>query len=494
MKTIKATKSSVNQNVACAFYRVSTDEQTNDRQIVDVRKYCKAYGYKLPKENEFKEIISGASKLEDRKELQKMLEYVEAKRPEFVVCSELSRLARADNALTIIKDWTSKGICFITLKEGIRTIDVDGSTNPMTDLLLKILNAVNVFELETIRYRVKSGLNKTVNAGNFSGGAVPYGYSLKDKRLSINVEEASTVQLMFEKYANNWGSIKIASYLNRNKITTKQGKTWKDTTVYKVLSNSLYVGQRIWNAEPIPMPELQIVDTAIFTAVQRRLSQKQNVTDINKHNKYDYLLSGKIVCSCGKHMIGQGRHNFYMCKSKKYGAGCNIKSIKLNWLDEEVQKTIAFNYTNLLADHSSIIDKTQELQEQLQELQDKINDEKTHQNYLINNMVRIGQQTYAKKYDASTEYVKQLQEQIDAINIKLNNNQNFINATQALSVMQLDDNAGGKPLTKDHIVKTFMSKELLQKVIDRIDVDNDKASVMLINGCTFNINRKKVKA
>lgn len=38
MKTIKTTKSTENQPVCVAFYRVSTDKQTNDRQITDVRK------------------------------------------------------------------------------------------------------------------------------------------------------------------------------------------------------------------------------------------------------------------------------------------------------------------------------------------------------------------------------------------------------------------------------------------------------------------------
>ena len=150
-----------------AFYRVSTDKQNNDRQIEDVRKYCKAFDFDLQKE--FQETISGAAKLQERKELQALLKYVEENKPNYIVCSELSRLARSQDAVSIIKSWTDKGICFISLKENIKTLDVNGNKNPMTDLLLGILTAINVFELETIKFRVKSGLRKTANKGTWIG-------------------------------------------------------------------------------------------------------------------------------------------------------------------------------------------------------------------------------------------------------------------------------------------------------------------------------------
>jgi hypothetical protein len=107
-----------------------------------------------------------------------------------------------------------------------------------------------------------------------------------------------------------------------NKITTKQGKTWQDTAVYKILNNSKVVGKRIWGGESLKLPELRLIDDSTFTAVQDRLTKKTNVAPINKQNKYAYLLSNKIICACGKHFVGQSRTNKYMCKSNKYAAGC----------------------------------------------------------------------------------------------------------------------------------------------------------------------------
>lgn len=309
----------------------------------------------------------------------------------------------------------------------------------------------------------------------------------KTKRLVINAEEQTVVN-MFQWYGQGWGTHKIASQLNIQKISTKEGKQWVDTKVYKILSNPIYTGNRMWNNEPIEMPELRIIDDSLFANVKKRLADNANVAPINKHFKYDYLLAGKIRCACGQNYVGQGRHNIYMCKTKKYAGGCNTKSVKINWLDEEVKKHLIIKHSELLNDNASIINKTAELQDELLHLQEKVNEEKTHQNYLINNIIKIGQQIFDKKFDASTALVKQLQEQIDTINIKLSNTKNFMQmATAVARIIPTED--GRLIVTKAQIDETFISKDLVQKIVERIDIDNDQANVTLVNGNTFTIKR-----
>jgi len=466
--------------VAVAFYRISTDKQQTDRQIQDVRRYCDAFGYNLPEKNEFKEVISGAAKLHERKELQALIKFVGDNKPDFVICSELSRLARSQDAVSIIKDWTDKGICFITLKENIRTLDKDGNKSPMTDLLLNIMTAINIFELESIKYRVRSGLRKTINTGTWSGGNAPFGYSIKDKKLLIN-HEAEHVKFIFERYADGWGNIKITSHLNLNKIPTKNNKTWTDTKVYKILSNSIYSGKRKWKTEIIDQPELRIVDDTIFTAVQNRLVNRLNNTTINKHNKYDYLLTGKIICSCGKHFIGQGRRNIYMCKSKKYGRGCNIKSVRINYLDNEISNHLN-DHAKLLWDNSGISNKMKVMKDEILEYQTKIHEEKTRQNYFINNISKIGQQMFDQKFDASTELVDRLQKQIDTLNIKLSRTKTFVDNDD-------DKIRSGELIGSSILRRMIVDKEMMRKVIDHIDIDNDNINVNLINEKSFVIDR-----
>lgn len=493
MKTKVTTKTTEAQPVACCFYRISTDKQDTERQYNDVRNHCKAYSIKIVYEKE--EVMSGAAKLEDRKDLQEFLKYVDDNKPQYVVVSELSRLARSQDAVDIIKKWTAQGICFISHKEGIRTLNDKGETTPTTTLLLQIMSAINEFELTTIQYRVKSGLHKTVNKGTWSGGNAPYGYDIQDQKLVFN-SEATTVKKMFEWYSQGWGTHKIASYLNINKIFTKNGKNWVDTKVYKILSNSIYIGKRMWNGEPIEQPELKIVDDAVFASVQDRLVKNANVAPINKHHKYDYLLAGKITCACGKGWVGQGRHNIYLCKSKKYSGGCNTKPLKITWLDEQVKQKLMVNSGKLLFDNSGIVNKTKEMQDEVLLLQEKVDAEKKNQNYLINQISRIGQQTFEKKFDASTTFVKQLQEQIDNLHIKLNNAKIYMQTPPAIAIIkpEFEDeimNSGKKVYTSNIFQKVIIDKELVQKVIDTIHVNNEQITVSLINGNTFNINRKK---
>jgi site-specific DNA recombinase len=491
MKTKVITKSTENQPVVYSFYRVSTDKQNNDRQIEDVRKYCKAFDFDLQKE--FQETISGAASLKDRKELQALLKYVDENKPDYIICSELSRLARSQDAVSIIKGWTDKGICFISLKENIKTLDSNGNKNPMTDLLLGILTAINVFELETIKFRVKSGLRKTANKGTWIG-CVPFGYSVENQKLVIDPDESETLKMMFEKYNEGWGNNKIASYLNRNKITTKQGRTWKDTSVYKILNNSIAVGKRVWGGETIDMPELRVVEDSVFTSVQDRIHKNANIEPINKHYKNDYLLTGKVLCSCGKHFVGVSRSNIYMCKSKKYASGCNVKSININYLDEAVKKHLMINYSKMLNDNSAVINKTVELKEELSHLQELINDEKETQNYLINNLRKMGQQKFDEKFDASSALVTELQKQIDIINIKLSNTNTYIKMP-AIGIINPEfeneiNNSDKKVYTSNIFSKVVIDKNLVQKIIETIRIDNEEIIVNLIDGSTFNINRK----
>jgi len=483
MKAPKTTQLPVNHNVAVAFYRVSTEKQSNDRQYEDVQKYCKAYDFQLPEGNEFQETISGATKISERPDLKRMLAHVEATRPNYVVCSELSRLARADEALTIIKDWTSKGICFITLKEGIRTIEKDGTTNPMTDLLLKILNAINVFELETIRYRVKSGLSKTINNGTWSGGQIPYGYDLVNKFLVKNESEVKNIITMYEKYADGWANHKIAVYLNNANITTKQGAQWKDTTIYKVLSNPIYVGRRQWSGQDLNTPETRIVSDELFAAVQDRLSKRENTALTTKQSKYEYLLKGKIICSCGLRMVGQGRNNLYMCRTNKYGKGCGEKSISMSYLDDEVKKQLIGNNFELLQDSSKNDERKESLKVELSILQEKQKAEKQQQNYLINNMAKIGQLKFDLRYDESINYSKQLEANINAINAELNN----INAmNDYMQKLNTKIKGGGIRFPINPAIKN----DNIIKVIDRIDIKDKIATVKLIDGNMFVIGEK----
>ncbi len=479
MKTQKTNSQVVKPNTAAAFYRVSTNKQDNDRQISDVQKYCNAYGYEIVYEK--KEIISGATKLNERKELKEFIKWVDENKPEYVICSELSRLARSQDALTLIKNWTNQGICFITLKENIKTLDDNKKINPMTELLLSILNAINVFELETIKYRVKSGLNKTVNNGNWSGGTPPYGYSLTNKRLVIDEKESEIIKKIFQMYDNGDTTYKIISFLNKNNIPTKKGgKFWREQQIVKILNNSIYIGKRNWNNEVIEDDTLRIIEDGLFYSVKKKLKNKENVRKINKKNKYTYLLSGIIRCQCGVMYTGRYREKNYVCRSSILGNYCKTKPIKIEIIENTVKKLIIENELhNINSDEK--VNKVNEYRNELEYYTQLLNKEKKYQNYLIDNIDKIGQIKFEKKFEKSEKVINEYQNKINELNIILNKNKEISKNIISAEYELIDGNYVMKNVDIDN--------NTLKKIIKEIKIDNEKYEVYTYSGGVYTVKR-----
>ena len=134
------------------YARCSTNHQELEMQIVALENAgC---------EKIFQEKISGRKS--NRPELAKMME--ELRDGDEVVCYSLSRLGRSTkDLLTIFQMFEEHNINFISLKENI-----DLST-PTGKLIMTVLSAISEFEVETIRSRVKDGLD-TARANGRIGG------------------------------------------------------------------------------------------------------------------------------------------------------------------------------------------------------------------------------------------------------------------------------------------------------------------------------------
>ena len=73
------------------YARVSTTSQEYDRQLEELRAYCKSMGYEVVKE--FAETASGAKKASDRVALSELLNYVDTHKVDKVVVYECSRFS-----------------------------------------------------------------------------------------------------------------------------------------------------------------------------------------------------------------------------------------------------------------------------------------------------------------------------------------------------------------------------------------------------------------
>lgn len=147
------------------FARVSTSIQDYERQVNELTALANGRGWGV--EAVFCEKISGAKANAERKELTRMIEYVQAHRISKVAVTELSRLGRDTlQVLEVIQRFNELGISLYIQNYNIETLNEDGTVNPMSQFLITILAEVARMERKTIRERVESGYrNYRANGG-----------------------------------------------------------------------------------------------------------------------------------------------------------------------------------------------------------------------------------------------------------------------------------------------------------------------------------------
>ncbi|WP_288275547.1 recombinase family protein [uncultured Prevotella sp.] len=165
----------------CIFARVSTNVQDYDRQVHELTTLAQRNNWSI--EAVFCEKISGAKKNTERKELSRMVEFVQAHQINKVVVTELSRLGRDTlQVLEVIERFNKLGISLYIQNYGIETLTESGEVNPMSQFLITILAEVARMEHKTIRERIESGYKNYIANGGKVGRKEGYRKSETDMR------------------------------------------------------------------------------------------------------------------------------------------------------------------------------------------------------------------------------------------------------------------------------------------------------------------------
>ncbi|MBF0510626.1 MAG: recombinase family protein [Deltaproteobacteria bacterium] len=130
------------------YVRVSTMDQSAERQVRELRTYAQARGWEVVHEAE--EVASGASKKRPRRE--EILHMARCRAVDAILVQALDRWGRSVQDLVLtMAELETLGVAFVV--PGY--IDM---TTPMGRMLAHFLGAVAEFERELIRERVRSGL------------------------------------------------------------------------------------------------------------------------------------------------------------------------------------------------------------------------------------------------------------------------------------------------------------------------------------------------
>ena len=361
------------------YTRVSTEEQ----KIKGISLHDqKQRGIDFCKRNNFEyEIfedggISGEDPIEKRPELNRLLERLLDNKKKVndleiedfygIYVIEIDRLSRNTKVSRIIKEVLISNNIKLFVSEGKEANFED----PNENLMFELKSLLSEFENMKTKVRIKNALKRNIIDGKVGGGKlIPFGYTKdSNKKLIVDEFEANIVKLIFNLSLDGKGTKVIADYLNDNNIPTKRGIlnapmkvkdkqkvnfVWRDAVVYRILTNPIYKGERLYKGEIYNSPV--IIEPNIFDSIQELLKKRKNTK--NTTNKYFYLLKGIIYCGkCGSRMYGRKRadlsDNQYICSSQRFkGEFCGNRGINIT----KIEGIIVDSIINLPKDYENFI-------------------------------------------------------------------------------------------------------------------------------------------
>lgn len=218
-------------NRAVGYLRVSTAEQVRDGVSLEaqedrIRSWCSREGMILG------EVFTDAGisgRKDDRPGLKAALEA--CKRGDTLVVYALSRLGRSTrHTLNTISALESRGVEFLSLTESF-----DG-TRASGRLMIGVLALLGQFEAELIGERTSFALRHLKAQGRYTGGWVPYGFSLGENKQLIRIPEEQEVLALARRLRDAGHSLRaISSHLAERGLKPRTGSAFGPSQVARMV-------------------------------------------------------------------------------------------------------------------------------------------------------------------------------------------------------------------------------------------------------------------
>lgn len=178
------------KNVAI-YARVSTQDQSCERQISELTAYAERSGYNVVAIHTEK--ASGAKN--DRIERKKVMELGRKRLIDAVLVLELTRWGRStEDLLSTVRELADRGVAI----KALNGIDMDISS-AQGKLILTMLAGISEFERDLIRERVNSGIAHARKHGTKSGNEIGRPAFDREERVLRLLEEGHSVRSVAEK-------------------------------------------------------------------------------------------------------------------------------------------------------------------------------------------------------------------------------------------------------------------------------------------------------
>lgn len=314
----------------------------------------------------FREVVSGEN-IQNRPEVQKLLDYVMQGVFDGVFVVDSQRLARGDtlDQGTIIRAFSLNNTKIIT---PMKVID---PKNEYDQEYFEFDLFMGRREYKMITRRMQRGRHIAVQEGYYVGSVAPYGYNKvkidKGYSLEINEEEFCIFKLMKQLALTGNGPTNISNILNDKGYKTRNNKMWTKSAVENILLNKTNLGLVKWNSRKHVKiyKDGKIVNTrprnkeaeyylgkhpAIITQEEYDtilLLMKQRSHKPTAKKKFSNPLAGVVTCKvCGAKMVRRpypNRKDSIICPTSK----CKNVASDLDILEKRIISLLEKNLIDI---------------------------------------------------------------------------------------------------------------------------------------------------
>lgn len=346
-----------------AYIRYSDTKQDDgfsvEYQKAEIQDYCARHGIDLM--HEHIDQAQTATKTAGREEFFNLISAVKDGVVDVIVVYKLNRLFR--------NSYESQKYRKLFRKHGVKLmsvtqyIDEDSASGRLTT---NILSDVDQYSSENTADHVKAAMREMARQGYFTGGTVPYGYTLEiikngekiRKKYIADPVEAQIVRDIFEFYGDGHSLRHIQEYLQEKGAKTRRGKDFSIQTLARILGNDFYIGTLRYKTQGYDDIVMENAVPAIVpphlwhNVAERKAADKK--TAPRKHKEL-YALTGKIECAlCGSHFFGMRsgsmqrnkyfEYKYYICSTRKGYRTCNCRKVRKEKLENllltEIKKRV----------------------------------------------------------------------------------------------------------------------------------------------------------
>ena len=324
----------MNAVIYARFSSYGQQEQSIEGQVRDAESYAERMGYTIV--NTYADrAISGTT--DQRPAFQRMIQDSAKGQFEIVLVWKLDRFARNRYDSAVYKNRLRKnGVRVESVMEPI------SGGRPEDIIMEGLLESMAEYYSANLSENVKRGQRESILKGNWTGGQVPYGYRVEDKKLIIREDAAAVVREIYQRYADGEQQTEICKDLNERGLRTYAGCKFSKASLETMLKNRKYIGHFQYGENSFDDESIRIVSDQLFEKVQARLIQNKKAPGA-ANATVEYLLRGKVFCGhCGTHMTsdcGRARNGemmyYYSCQRRKTKTkkACNKKLERKEFLE-----------------------------------------------------------------------------------------------------------------------------------------------------------------